>query len=252
MPEISVIISAYNEKTSIGITLTKIIAFFNDYNPNYEIIVVDDGSTDNTAELVENIRAGNEKLIIVRNSHKGKGYGVKSGVERSSGRYVLLSDADLATPIEELKRLMIWVSDNNFDIAIGSREGVGAIRKNEPLIRHIMGRIFNFIIKILILPGINDTQCGFKLFKGALARKLFSKSLLYGENTKEVKVPKVTAFDVEILFLARKMKAKIKEVPIMWEYGRNTRVNKFRDSIINLLDVVKVKVNDLRGLYNSI
>lgn len=248
MTEISVIIPAYNEKQNIGITLTKVSTFLNDYESSYEIIVVDDGSTDNTSEIVEAYVKNNPKIILVKNPHKGKGFAVRTGVLKSQGIYVLLSDGDLAVPIEELKRLMVWVKDNNFDIAIGSREGIGAVRKNEPLMRHIMGRVFNYLIKILVLRGINDTQCGFKLFKGELARDVFKKSLLYGDSSKEIKVPKVTAFDLEILFIAKKMGKKIKEVPVFWEY-RNTRVNNFRDSFFNFVDVLKVKFNDLKKLY---
>ncbi|OGC50299.1 hypothetical protein A2716_03765 [candidate division WWE3 bacterium RIFCSPHIGHO2_01_FULL_40_23] len=248
MTEISVVIPAYNEKPNIGITLTKITTFLNDFEPNYEIIVVDDGSTDATSETVDTFRSTNEKVILIKNAHKGKGFAVRTGVLNSTGNFVLLCDGDLAVPIEELKRLLVWVKDNDFDIGIGSREGIGAVRKNEPLIRHIMGRTFNLLVRLLVLSGINDTQCGFKLFRGDLAREIFKKSLLYGDSSKELKVPKVTAFDVEILFIAKKMGKKIKEVPIVWEY-RNTRVNNIRDSFYNFLDVLKVRFNDLLGKY---
>ena len=112
-----------------------------------------------------------------------------------------------------------------------------------------MGRVFNIIVRLLILPGINDTQCGFKLFKQSVAVEIFKKSLLYGDSQKEIRVPKVTAFDVEILFIARKLGYKIKEVPVVWEYGKGTKVNKVRDSFVNFLDVLKVKLNSIKHLY---
>ena len=250
MATISVVIPAHNEKSNIGITLTKVTTFLNEFEPDYEILVIDDGSTDATYEIAQGTQGGNEKIILIKNSHRGKGFAVRTGVLKSQGKYVLLCDADLAVPIEELKRLLVWVKDNNFDIAIGSREGVGAQRKNEPFIRHLMGRVFNLFVQLIILPGINDTQCGFKLFKGDVVRKVFERSLLYGDLSKELKVPKVTAFDVEILFLARKMGASIKQVPIVWEYGVNSKVSKIRDSFINLTDVLKVRLNDMKGRYS--
>jgi len=249
MMDLSIVVPAYNEKNRIGITLTKISSFLNDFDPEYEIIVSDDGSTDNTSEVVETIAKNNDRVFLVKNLHKGKGFAVKSGVMRSNGRFVLLCDADLATPIDELKRLMVWVKDNNFDVAIASREGIGSTRKNEPLRRHIMGRVFNFIIKLLVLPGINDTQCGFKLFKGQVAKEVFSKARLYSDSSKELKVPKVTAYDVEILYIAKKLGYMIKEVPVTWEYVKTTRVSTVRDSFANLLDVLKVKFNSIKGLY---
>ncbi|MEK7594981.1 MAG: dolichyl-phosphate beta-glucosyltransferase [Patescibacteria group bacterium] len=249
MSKISVVIPVYNEKSIIGITLTKVVTYLNDFNPDYEIIVVDDGSLDDTSLIVEEFSAKEQKISLVKNSHKGKGFAVRTGVLKSKGDFVLMFDADSSTPIEELKRLMVWITDNSFDIAIASREGIGAKRKNEPLFRHIMGRVFNTIVRVLLLPGIMDTQCGFKLFKGDIARTVFGKSRLYGDLTKETRVPKVTAFDVEILYLARKMGKSIKAVPVTWEYRSDTRVRSFRDSFVNLGDVLKVKINDLRGLY---
>lgn len=249
MSEISIVIPAFNEEVNIGITVTKIASFLNEYENDYEIIIVNDGSCDSTQKIVEEIQKDNEKIHLINNPHKGKGFAVRTGVLRAKGKLVLLFDADSAVPIDELKRFRVWVTDNGFDIVIGSREGVGAVRKNEPYVRHLMGRIFNLLVRILVLSGIDDTQCGFKLFKGPVAKEIFSKALLYGDLTKEVVIPKVTAYDVEILFIAKKMGFKIKEMPVVWEYGTDSKVRTFSDTVVNFLDVVKVKLNSIKGLY---
>ena len=187
-------------------------------------------------------------LKIVKNPHSGKGYTVKTGMLMAKKDFILFSDTDLATPIEDLKRFLVWVTENDFDIAIGSREGMGAQRQKEPLIRHLMGRVFNLIVQILVLRGINDTQCGFKLFKKESAHRIFKATLLYPGG--KIEGPMVTAFDVEVLFLARKMGYKIKEIPVNWTYVDESKVNPLKDSIVNFLDVMKVKYNDIKGVYS--
>jgi len=122
----------------------------NSYNPSFEIIVVDDGSKDSSVQLIKNYISSRENIYLIENPHKGKGYAVRTGVLISVGKYILMTDADLATPIDEIKRLLIWIEDNNYDIAIASREGLGASRQDEPFLRHIMGRVFNLLIKIIV------------------------------------------------------------------------------------------------------
>jgi dolichyl-phosphate beta-glucosyltransferase len=218
---------------------------------SFEVIVVDDGSEDKTAGVVEKFAKDHSEIVLKRNVHKGKGFGIRTGMLMASGDYILMADADMATPIEELKRLMVWIKDHDFDIAIGSREGVGAVRHKEPFIRHLMGRVFNFIIQLLTIKGINDTQCGFKLFRADVAQDLFESLVLFGPNTPETNVPRVTAFDVEVLLIAKKRGYKIKEVPVSWTYVPTDRVHNIRDSIANLKDVITVKINDLAGKYNK-
>lgn len=249
MCEISVVVPAFNEEVNIGITITKIVSFLNEYENAYEILIVNDGSTDSTQKIVEEIQKDNSKIHLINNPHKGKGFAVRTGVLKAVGKLILLFDADSAVPIEEIKRFKVWITDSGFDIVIGSREGVGAVRKNEPYVRHLMGRVFNLLVRALVLSGINDTQCGFKLFRQSVAKEVFSKALLYGDLTKEVVIPKVTAYDVEVLFIAKKMGFKIKEMPVVWEYGTDSKVRNVSDTIINFLDVVKVKINSIKGSY---
>lgn len=251
MIEYSIVISAYNEEAGITSSLTQIIGFMKSFARSYEVIVVDDGSSDKTADVVEKFAKDHPEIVLKRNVHKGKGFGVRTGMLMASGEYILMSDADMATPIEELKRLMVWIKDHDFDIVIGSREGVGAIRYNEPFIRHLMGRVFNLIVRVLTVRGINDTQCGFKLFKADVAQDIFENLVLFGPDTPETNVPRVTAFDVEVLLIAQKRKYKIKEVPVTWTYVPTQRVHNIRDSIANFKDVLSVKINDIRGKYKK-
>ena len=245
---VSVVIPAYNEELRIRNSLQKVMNFMRDNYDDYEVLLVDDGSTDRTVNIAEDFAKNYPTLKIVKNPHSGKGYTVKTGMLMAKKDFILFSDTDLATPIEDLKRFLVWVTQNDFDIAIGSREGMGAQRQKEPLIRHLMGRVFNLIVQILVLRGINDTQCGFKLFKKESAHRIFKATLLYPGG--KIEGPMVTAFDVEVLFLARKMGYKIKEIPVNWTYVDESKVNPLKDSIVNFLDVMKVKYNDIKGVYS--
>ncbi|OGC47213.1 hypothetical protein A2886_01025 [candidate division WWE3 bacterium RIFCSPHIGHO2_01_FULL_42_13] len=250
MIEYSVVIPAYNEEAGITSTLTQVIGFMKTFAISFEVIVVDDGSADGTSEVVEKFAQDQPEIILKKNPHKGKGFAVRTGMLMALGKYVLMSDADTATPIEELKRLMVWVKDHDFDVVVGSREGVGAVRSNEPYLRHIMGRTFNLMVQALAVPGIRDTQCGFKVFKGEVARDIFENLILFGPDTPETRVPRVTAFDVEVLLVARRRGYTIKEVPIHWTYVQTKRVHAVRDSLANFMDLLKIKFNDIQGKYS--
>lgn len=245
---LSVVIPAYNEEKNILTTLKKVEAYLEKQDFSYEILVMDDGSSDSTAEIANNFAKANKNVQVFVLPHRGKAPTVIDGMEKATGKFILFSDADLATPIEEVKKLLHYLVDDNYDLSIASREGVGAVRRNEPFIRHLMGRVFNYIVQILLVKGLNDTQCGFKLFKHNVCKNIVSKLSLY-KNSKEIKVPKVTAFDVEILFVAKKLGYKIKSVPVEWTYVETPRISPLRDSIVNFLDVVKVFVNDKKGNY---
>lgn len=250
--DFSIVIPCYNEEERILSTLNKVVSFMNAYNPSYEILIVDDGSKDGTVKLVNNYLSTRDNIFLIENPHKGKGFAVRTGVLMSEGKYILMTDADLATPIEELKRLLVWIEGNSYDIAIASREGIGSKRSDEPFIRHLMGRIFNLLIKVIVFINFNDTQCGFKLFKGDEARSIFNRLILFGDDAKIVKYPKVTAFDVEVLVIAKRMKLKVKEVPVSWTYIPTKRVSAIRDSVLMLGEIIKIRANDLLGKYQKI
>ena len=249
--DFSIVIPCYNEEERILSTLNKVVSFMNAYNPSYEVIIVDDGSKDSTVKLVNNYISTRDNIYLIENPHKGKGFAVRTGVLTSEGKYILMSDADLATPIEELKRLLVWIEGNNYDFVIASREGLGAKRSDEPFIRHLMGRVFNLLIRIIVMINFKDTQCGFKLFKGEEARFVFSKLILFGDSAEIVKYPKVTAFDVEVLVIAKNLGLKVKEVPVAWTYVATKRVSAIRDSLLMLSEIIKIRINDLFGKYSK-
>lgn len=246
---LSVVVPAYNEEKKILNTLKVIDSYLSSQDYSYEIIIANDGSSDSTFSIASTYASTSQNIRVLDLPHRGKANTVIDGIKSSKGKYILFTDADNATPISEVKKLLHYVSSEDYDLAIGSREGVGAVRKNEPFIRHMMGRIFNSIIQFLLVDGIEDTQCGFKLFKNKVAQQIISRMKLY-DGTKIIDVPKVTAFDVEMLFIAKKLGYKIKPVPVEWTYGDDSKVSHLRDSINNFLEVVKVYINNKKGFYD--
>jgi glycosyltransferase involved in cell wall biosynthesis len=249
-PEISIVIPTYNEeKRGIKKNLAAVVDFLESENYDYEVLVADDGSTDNTVAVAEEFSRGKERVKILKLPHRGKGATVRDGLLAAQGKYLLFSDADLATPIDELKRLLNWVREG-YDVAIASREGVGAQRENEPYYRHLIGRVFNLFVKLVALGGIEDTQCGFKLFKAAVAKDILKRLQIYSqEETDKLAEPYFGAFDVEILFIARKLGYKIKEVPVTWYHAGTKNLNFLRNSWGMARDVLRVRLNDWKGLY---
>jgi glycosyltransferase involved in cell wall biosynthesis len=248
-PYLSIVVPAFNEDLRLPRTLELTIAYVNSRQISAEVVVVDDGSSDGTASVVEQMLPQNPILRLIRNDHRGKAYTVRTGVLAASGAYILFCDADMATPIEEWEKLAPHFAAG-YDVVIGSREGLGAVRHDEPWYRHFMGRIFNFIVRLVAVGGFQDTQCGFKAFRRAVAQDIFHRVHLYGDDAPPVQGAAVTGFDVELLFLALKRGYRVKEVPIEWHYGAETKVHPLRDSLRNLHDAVMVRWNDLRGVYN--
>jgi dolichyl-phosphate beta-glucosyltransferase len=230
---ISIVIAAYNEEQRIGKTLLKIKDYLDSQNFAHEIIVVDDGSTDDTKQLAIDYQSEISNLkIISYPSNKGKGYALKQGVLASKGESVLVSDADLSTPIEELSYMLPLLSTHEYDVVIGSRAlKPDTIIKKQPWWRQGMGKIFNKIVRLLVLEGFKDTQCGFKLFSGEAARILF----------KEARIDRF-AYDVEILTLAKKRSYRITEVPVRWVNSPASKVHPVFDSSQMLFDLVKIRL----------
>lgn len=250
-PYLSVVIPVYNESENIRKNLSRVFEFLKSKDFSTELIVVDDGSVDQTVAIIEEFFSDRENFRLIKNPHKGKGFAVRTGVLAAAGQFILFADADLATPIEEVDRLLMWLREHEFDIAIASREGFGARRVGEPWRRHFLGRGFNFLVQLLVLPGIEDSQCGFKLLDQEAAREIFGRLKTYGEDVPEQKKAYLGAFDVEVLFIARKLGFRIKEVPITWTYAPTKRLRPFTDSAKMAWDVFKVRLNDWKGLYEK-
>ena len=231
--QLSVVVPVYNEERNIRETLRRIEVFLSLKDISWEVIVVSDGSWDKTVEIVEEIQRSKPHLplkFIRSDTNRGKGYTSRRGMLEACGRYVLLTDADLSAPIKEADRLTAAL-EKGVDVAIGSRAtGDKDCDIRQSVKRHISGRIFNFFVQRLVLPGIKDSQCGFKCFTHEAAQKLFSAQKLEGFS-----------FDVEVLYLARKSGYRIAEVPVMWSQGPDSRVSLFRDSILMLRDLFKIK-----------
>ena len=239
----SVVIPAYNEERRLPQTLTSVVDFLSRQKYPSEVIVIDDGSQDRTADVTEKFLATQAMVRLIRNDHRGKGFAVRTGVGAAHGHIVLFFDADASTPIEDVDKLLPWF-ESGYAIVIGSREGLGARRISEPFYRHLMGRVFNFIVRMLTVRGIQDTQCGFKALRGDAAKDIFARTQLYGDHARKISGAMVTAYDVEVLFLGQKLGYPIKEVPVEWRYGNESKVNPIRDSWRNFRDVVTVRWND--------
>ena len=233
MVKVSIVIPAYNEEGRIKATLERCLKYLKSKKYSWELIVVDDGSKDKTAEIVKSFKK--IKLISYK-PNGGKGYAVKKGVLESKGDYVLFSDADLSAPIEELDKLMEFIDE--YDIVIGSR-GVRESEANMVASRKLIGRAFNFTIKILTGLYFKDTQCGFKLFKRKAAQELFKKQTIMG-----------WVFDVEILFLAKKKGYRIKEVGVKWEHKEHDKVSPASDGFKIIKEVLNIWWNSLLRRYN--
>jgi dolichyl-phosphate beta-glucosyltransferase len=238
-PFFSLIIPAYNEESRLPETLEQVFAFLNRQSYSAEVIVVENGSSDRTLEEAQTFAKTHPKLRVIHLNERGKGRAVRCGMLEARGEFRLFADADFSMPVEEINRFLPPVLEN-FDVAIASREAPGAIRYNEPFRRHISGRIFNALIHFLVLPGIQDTQCGFKCFRAEVVEKLFPQQTMTGWS-----------FDVELLYMARRQGYKIIEIPIPWYYNAESKISLLHDSQRMTQDLITIRRNGSRGLYDT-
>lgn len=247
-PYLSVVIPSYNEKKNLerGV-LNEVIEYLSKQEYLWEVVLSDDGSTDGTLAELEKFAAKHDGVRVLANVHAGKAPTVTAGMLSAQGEWRLFTDFDQSTPINEVETLLDYAS-KGFDVAIGSREMEGATRDKEPFHRHLMGRGFNILVQVMALPGFLDTQCGFKLFSAKATEDLFNKLYIYG-GQKERKDAYTGAFDVELLYLARRNGYKIRETPIIWKHNASDRVSPVRDSLRMLRDILKIRMADLRGKY---
>jgi dolichyl-phosphate beta-glucosyltransferase len=236
-PFLSIIIPAHNEEHRLPGSLDKIVAFLGRQDYQAEVIVVENASQDNTAGVVKEFMVRYPFISLIEEKRRGKGLAVKRGILAGRGQYLFICDADLSMPIEEVAKFLP-PQLQDYDVAIASREVEGARRYGEPAYRHLMGRVFNFLVRLLAVPGFQDTQCGFKCFRREVAHDIFPYQTMGGWG-----------FDVEVLFIARKRGYRIVEVPINWYYSPSSRISPIKDTFSMLRELLKVRLNDWRGIY---
>lgn len=226
---LSIIVPAHNEEIRLHDTLSDLVKFADSQAFSTEIVVVENASTDRTLEIAREFAKNHPNVLVLHGDRPGKGLAVKTGMQSAKGEYRFICDADLSMPADEISRFLPPVL-SDVDIAIASREAPGAVRYNEPEMRHFVGRVFNNLVRLIILPGLQDTQCGFKCFTKEAAETLFPLQTVTGWT-----------FDVEILAIAQRLGYKIVEVPIPWYYVGNSKVRVLKDSARMALDLLKIR-----------
>lgn len=240
---LSVVIPCFNEESRIGKTLAQIDEFLASKPYSSEIIPVNDGSCDSTERVIaqqqDNCRV--PLRLMSYSPNKGKGHAVRRGIMHAEGEFILFTDADLSTPISELDEFLEFLEAGEADIVIGSR-GLpeSDIQVHQPKYRELMGKTFNLLVRCLAVPSIKDTQCGFKCFRREVAKKLFCIQKIDG-----------FAFDVEVLVLARQFGYRVIEKPVRWINSPSSRVHPIRDSSRMLWELLRIRINQLRGVYRT-
>lgn len=237
-PFLSIIIPAHNESNRLPQSLNSIQEFVNAQPYSCEVIVVENGSSDNTGKIVRDLLGSWPELQLIELKASGKGLAVREGMLAAKGYYRFMMDADLSMAVEEVNKFLPPRLD--VPVAIASREAPGAVRVNEPPVRHLIGRLFNTMVRTLVLPGVQDSQCGFKCFSAAAAERIFRLQTLTGWS-----------FDVEILAIARDLGFDLREVPIRWTYDPGSRVSVLKDSLRMARELFEIRSKVMRGLYRE-
>ncbi len=246
--DLSLVIPCFNEESRLPHTLAVVLGHLRACSYAWELLIVDDGSEDGTANVGRKA-AESPRVRLLELEHHGKAAAVRAGVDASLGRVVVFTDADLSTPVHYVDDALSLLS-TDWDVVIGTREGKGARRLGEPAYRHMMGRLFNYLVQLLAVRGISDTQCGFKGFRSSVARDLFARALLYRDASTVVQGPLVTGFDVELLFLARRNGYRLCQLPVTWTHVSGSKVRPGTDSLLMVRDILRVRLNDLRHRYD--
>lgn len=246
---LTVLIPNYNERGNVerGV-IDEVLSYLKKQPYTWEILISDDGSTDNSLELLGKYTKLDTRIRVLKNDHAGKPYALRSGISKAQGKYIILTDMDQSTPIKELDKLLPW-TEQGYQVVIGSR---GAKRADSSLIRQLASVIFLSVRRLILLPEIKDTQCGFKLIDASVAKQIFARMRIFG-RANNVTGWKVTAYDVEVLHLAKKMGIKIKEVRVVWknEDTSNGKSRNFiKESLEMLFEIMRVRANDILGKYD--
>jgi len=237
-PLLSLVIPAHNEESRLPGTLEQVFAFLGRQPYSAEVIVVENGSTDRTLGIAQGFALQRPNLRVIHIDERGKGLAVKRGMLEARGEYRFFADTDFSMPVGEINRFLPPALPD-FDITIASREASGAVRYNEPFRRHLSGRVFNALIRLLVLPGLEDTQCGFKCFRALVVEDIFPRQTMPGWS-----------FDVELLYIARRKGYRIKEIGIPWYFNPETKVSLVHDSIRMFADLWTIRRNARQGLYD--
>ncbi len=238
-PFLSLILPAHNEAGRLASCLSQVKAFVNAQSYESEVLLVENASTDETLNIAKSFLEDFPQLKIIQLEQAGKGNAIRTGMLQAEGQYRFMADVDFSMPIEEINKFLPPLLENS-QLSIASREKAGSKRIDEPFYRHLIGRAFNFLVQLLVLPGIQDSQCGFKCFSAEVAEAIFPKQRLDGWS-----------FDVEILCIAREMGFEIREVPVIWTYQKGSRMNVLRQSWRMFKDLLLIRSNKRKGLYRG-
>lgn len=236
----SLVVPAFHESARLPRTIPEILDFIHRHDRAWEVRIVDDGSADDTLAVARRFAEEDVHVVAQAEPHRGKGGAVRAGMLAARAPARVMCDADMSMPVTMVDRLL-GALRGGADVAIASREVPGARRIDEPELRHVMGRVFNGVVRTLILPGIADTQCGFKGFTARAAETLFRRSMVEG-----------FAFDVEVLYLARRAGLRVEEVPIDWVHDSDSRVNALRDTRRMLAEIARIRLNGALGYYDEL